>query len=59
MNRELLRALIEAVLLTARGPVGADAISLATEGEVGVAEIEEVIAELATAWDEADRGVRR
>ncbi len=58
MNRELLRALIEAVLLTARGPVGADAISLATEGEVGVAEIEEVIAELATAWDEADRGVR-
>ncbi len=31
MNRDLLQALIEAVLLTARSPVTADAISLATE----------------------------
>jgi len=58
MNRDHLQALVEAILLTARSPVSADAISLATEREVGEAEIEEVIADLATMWDNADRGVR-
>lgn len=58
MNRDLLQALVEAVLLTARGPVSADAISLAIEREVGEAEIEEVIAGLASSWDSPDRGVR-
>jgi len=58
MHRDLLQALIEAVLLTARSPVTADAISLATEAEVGVAEIEEVIADLASSWEDDARGVR-
>jgi len=58
MNRDHLHALVEAILLTARSPVGAGAIALATEGEAVEAEIEEVIAELAAMWDRADRGVR-
>jgi len=58
MHRDLLQSLIEAVLLTARGPVTADAISLATEGEVGVGEIEEAIGQLASSWEGAARGVR-
>ena len=58
MNRESLRALIEAVLLTARNPVETDAISLATEREVGEAEVEEVIQQLAASWEDDGRGVR-
>ena len=58
MDRETLNALIEAVLLTARGPVDADSISLATEREVGEGAIEEILKEMAAQWDEADRGVR-
>jgi segregation and condensation protein B len=58
MHRDQLQALVEAVLLTARSPVSAESISLATEGEVGEVEIEEAIKDLATAWDSAERGVR-
>jgi segregation and condensation protein B len=58
MNHDSRLALIEAVLLTARSPVTADAISMATEREIGESEIEEAIAELAASWEEAERGVR-
>jgi segregation and condensation protein B len=58
MNRESLQALIEAVLLTARSPVTPEAISMATDREIGEGEIEEAIAALAASWEEAERGVR-
>ena len=58
MDRESLDALIEAVLLTARGPVDADSISLATDREVGAGAVEEALAGMAAAWEEAGRGVR-
>jgi segregation and condensation protein B len=58
MERETLRALVEAVLLTARGPVRADAVSLATEGEALEADVEAMLAELAASWEEGRRGVR-
>ena len=58
MDRETLDALIEAVLLTARGPVDADSISLATDREVGEGAVEEALAAMAAGWEEAGRGVR-
>jgi len=58
MNRESLPALIEAVILTARSPVTSEAISMATDREIGEGEIEEVIVALAASWEEAERGVR-
>ena len=58
MNHDSLLALIEAVLLTARSPVTADAISMATERAIGEGVIEEAIAELAASWEEGERGVR-
>jgi len=58
MIDDSLQALIEAVLLTARGPVTADAISLATDREIGEGAIEEAISGLAASWEEAERGVR-
>jgi len=58
MNHDSLQALIESVLLTARGPVTADAISLATDREVGEGTVEDAIAGLAASWEEGERGVR-
>jgi len=58
MNRESLPALIEAVVLTARGPVTPEAVSLATDREIGECEIEEAIVALAASWAHAERGVR-
>jgi segregation and condensation protein B len=58
VERDTLAALVEAALLTARGPVTADAVSLATEREVGETEVETVIAELMASWDSDERGVR-
>ena len=58
MNRESLKTLIEAVLLTARSPVEPDAVSLATEREVAEAEVEETIQQLAASWEDENRGVR-
>lgn len=58
MNRESLPALIEAVILTARSPVTSEAISMATDREIGEGEIEEAIVVLAASWEEAERGVR-
>ena len=58
MDHDTLQSLIEAVLLTARGPVSADAISLATEREVGEETIEEGLKALAASWEDGGRGVR-
>jgi segregation and condensation protein B len=58
MNRESLPALIEAVVLTARSPVTPEAVSLATDREIGEGEIEEAIVALAAMWEEAERGIR-
>ena len=58
MSPETLRALIEAVLLTARDPVEPAAIAIATEGQVEESEVEHAIAELAASWDDENRGVR-
>jgi len=58
MNRESLPALIEAVILTARSPVTPEAVSLATDREIGESEIEDAIVELAASWEKAERGVR-
>jgi segregation and condensation protein B len=58
MERDRLEALVEAVLLTARGPVTADAISLATDRAVGEDEVEAALTDLATAWEGGQRGVR-
>jgi segregation and condensation protein B len=58
MERDALAAVVEAVLLTARAPVTADAIALATDGEVTQAEVEEAIAALAAACGADDRGIR-
>ncbi len=58
MNRESLPALIEAVVLTARSPVTPEAVSLATDREIGESEIEEAIIALAASWEEAERGIR-
>ncbi|MEE4272342.1 MAG: SMC-Scp complex subunit ScpB [Thermoanaerobaculales bacterium] len=58
MSPETLRALIEAIVLTARDPVEAAAITMATEGEVDEAEVEQAFTDLASSWDADDRGVR-
>lgn len=58
MDRDTLNALIEAVLLTARGPVDADSISLATDREVGEGAVEEALKEMSAQWEEAGRGIR-
>lgn len=56
MDRDTLNALIEAILLTARGPVDADSISLATDREVGEGAVEETLKEMSGLW--AGRGIR-
>lgn len=58
MERDFLQPLIEAILLTARSPVSADAISQATDREIGEITIEEAIGGLAASWEEAERGIR-
>ena len=58
MDRDTLAAVVEAVLLTARGPVTADAVSLAVDREAGQAEVEEAIAAFASACDADGRGIR-
>jgi len=57
MRPDDLTSLIEAVLLTARGPVEPSAISLATDGDVGEQQVETAIEEIQRAWSDAERGV--
>jgi segregation and condensation protein B len=58
MKPDTLHALVEAILLTARGPVTADAVSLATEGEATQQDVTSVLETLAARYDTDDRGVR-
>ncbi len=59
MERETLRAIAEAVLITARGPVTAEQISEAVgEREVEPALVEEVLGEIRDDWDTPHHGLR-
>lgn len=58
MERDTLIPLVEAILLTARGPVELTAIALATNSEASESEIETAIFEMQASWREADRGVQ-
>jgi segregation and condensation protein B len=58
MDQETLNGLVEAILLTGHGPVTPEAISLATEGEVGEDEVSRVLTELAADWENSSRGIR-
>lgn len=58
MEAETLRSLVEAVLLTARGPVDPSSVAQATDGEATVDEVDAIIAEMEVSWREAGRGVR-
>ncbi len=58
METDALYALVEAVLLTARVPITADAVSLATDREVTDTEVEAVFEDLEVRWRADDRGVR-
>lgn len=62
MDRDSLRALVEAILLTAGQPVTALAIVEAVDGqgkaETKEDEIQSCLEELATAWDRPDSGLR-
>ncbi len=59
MEHELLRAVVESVVATARGPVAADSLAEAL-GEDGVTAeaVEALMANLATEMDRPDRGLR-
>ena len=59
MERDQLRALMEAILLTARGPVTADSV-VETLGEKGtsVDDVDGVLEEFKAEWDQPSRGIR-
>jgi segregation and condensation protein B len=59
VEREVLIALVEAILLTARGPVRAEAIAEAVgESELEPTAVEAVLEELRADWDRPTRGLR-
>lgn len=58
MDRDTLIPLIEAILLTARGPVEPTAIALATNSEAEESEIEAAIGEMKKDWRDTGRGVQ-
>ncbi len=59
MERETLQAIVEAILVTARGPVTAGQIAEAVgEREVDPAAVEEVLEALRQDWDAPCRGLR-
>jgi segregation and condensation protein B len=59
MERDLQRTLIEAILLTARGPVTVEAVVEAIgEQELSMEGVTEVLAELQSVWEAEGRGVR-
>ena len=59
MEAELLRDVVEAVLLTARGPVRVDAVreALSEEG-VSRGEVESVVEAIRHGWEDAGRAIR-
>jgi segregation and condensation protein B len=59
VDREALNATVEAILLTARGPVAVAALVEALDvSEVDAAEVENVLGAVATAWDRPESGLR-
>lgn len=59
MDKETLTATIEAILLTANGPVTVAAlVETIGDGEVDAKEIERLLESAAASWDRADSGVR-
>jgi segregation and condensation protein B len=59
LNREDLTAAIEAILLTARGPVAVSALVEALDDrDVTSALVEDAIEAMASSWDTPERGVR-
>ena len=59
VDRETLNATVEAILLTARGPVAVAALVEALDvSEVDAAEVENVLGAVATAWDRPESGLR-
>ncbi len=59
MERDQLRALMEAILLTARGPVTADSVvETLGEKETLVEDVDVVLAELQADWDRPSSGIR-
>lgn len=59
VDRETLSALVEAILLTASGPVKAAAIAEAlADSDVEEAEVSQVLEAMCEAWDRPDRGLR-
>lgn len=59
MDREILTASIEAILLTASGPVAVTAlVESVGDAEVDANEIEGTLESIAESWDRPDKGVR-
>ena len=59
MDRDLLCSLIEAIVLTASGPVTATAVAEALDDpEVGEDRVTEVFEHFSETWDRPDRGIR-
>lgn len=58
MKPDELEMLVEAVLLTARGPVDPEAVALATEGGANQEQVEACLTATAEAWERSGRGVR-
>jgi segregation and condensation protein B len=59
VDKETLTASIEALLLTARGPVAVTAlVETVGDGEVDAKEIESALESIAASWDRADSGIR-
>ena len=59
MERDQLRALMEAILLTARGPVTADSVVETLGGkETSIEDVDAVLAELKSDWDRTSSGIR-
>jgi segregation and condensation protein B len=58
MTSEDLRALVEAILLTNRGPVAVETISDTIGDEANDEAIESVIVGLQREWDDGQRGIR-
>jgi len=59
MERDQLRALMEAILLTARGPVTADSVvETLGEKEASADDVDGVLEQLKAEWDQPSRGIR-
>jgi len=59
MDEASVKALVEAILVTSRGPVAVEAIVEAvSDPEITVEKVEQVLGGLKATWDEEQRGIR-